>query len=285
MREWDALVSFPWRLDIRYLILTVVFHSVALGVTFWVWHLMIVRLGDFDDLRLNFRFYYVSTLAKRIPTPVWYVGGRLMMYQSVGVSVSEVLNCVVLENVIIGIAGVFTFLVLLPFYSRLPETNVLPLTLVGAVGILVLLTRPQVFVDVTNWILKRLRRQRLDRVPARKDILLWGGLYILPWLVAGLSLYCVTHSFSGRVGLGIIDAIGVSTLAMLVALLSALLPGGLGLRELTSGVLLAYWMPFSSAIVISFVYRLIQTANEMFWALAATRLSAPVVEQSKEIDP
>lgn len=275
VREWDILIAFPWRFDVRYLILTIVFHSLALGVTFLVWHSMIVRLGCFDDLRLNFRFYYVSALAKRIPTAFWYVGGRLVLYRQVGIAASTVLNCIFLENVIIGIAGVFTFLAFLPLYSRFLRVGVIPFALAGIVGVVGLLARPQVFVDVTNWILKRFGKQVLDRTPARKDILLWGGLYILPWIFAGFSLYCATRAFSDNIGLGSADALGISTLAMLVALLSTILPAGFGLKELTSSVLLSYWMPLSSAVVISVAYRLIQTVNEILWALAAMRFSAP----------
>jgi len=269
VREWDALIAFPWQIDVRYLGLTVTFHSLALGVTFWVWHLMITRFGHFDNAKLNFRFYYLSTLAKRIPTAIWYVGGRLTLYRQVGVAASTVLNCILLENVVIGIAGVLTFLVFLPLYSQFLKTGVISLALVGIVGITGLLVRPQLFVDITNWILKRLGKQILDIAPARKDIIVWGGLYILPWVLAGFSLYCAIRAFSGDVGLSIIDAVGISTLVMLVALLSTILPSGLGLKELTSSVLLSHWMPLSSAVVISIAYRLIQTANEMLWALAA----------------
>jgi hypothetical protein len=275
VREQDALATFPWRLDVVYLVLTVGFHSLALGVTFGVWHLMIARVGNSDNLRLNFRFYYISTLAKRIHSAIWYVGGRLVMYQQVGVLPSKVLNCILLENVIIGIAGIFTFLAFLPFYSQLPRIGVVPFTVVGIVGVLGLLARPQAFVDVTNWILTRLGKRKLEKIPTRKDILLWAGLYTLPWIFAGFSLYCATRAFTDSIGPGVVDAIGISTLAMLVALLSMILPGGLGLRELTSSTLLSYWMPFSSALVISIAYRLIQTVNEIIWALAATVFSPP----------
>lgn len=271
--ERDTLAAFPWRLNATYLALTVVFHSLALGATFGVWHLIIARLGSVDDLKLNFRFYYISTLAKRIPSAIWYVGGRLAMYQQVGVMPSEVLNCILLENVIIGIAGVFTFLIFLPFYSQLPMINVIPFAVVGIVGVLGLLTRPQMFVDITNWVLKRLGKRQLERIPTRRDVLLWAGLYILPWIFAGASLHCVTRALTASIGPGIVDAMGVSTLAMLVALLSMVLPSGLGLKELTSSTLLSYWMPFSSAVVISIAYRLIQTVNEMIWALLATLFS------------
>lgn len=272
LRDWEVLIAFPWRLHIGNLAMMVLFHSLALLVTFWVWHLMIARLGNFADIWTNFRFYYVSTLAKRIPTSLWYVGGRLVMYRQVGVVTSAVVNCIVLESVIIGIAGVCTFLALWPFYTNIPNTGVFPLALVGIVGIVSLMVRPQVFVDITNWILRRFGKQSLDYTPQRKDILLWGVWYILPWIFAGCAFYYAPRAFTDQITLGLVDAIGISTLTMLVALLSTLLPGGLGLKELTSSVLLMPWMPFSSALVISLSYRLLQTINEVLWALLAMQV-------------
>jgi hypothetical protein len=288
MKEWDTLITFSWHLDVKYLILTITLHSFALGVTFLVWHLMIKRLGKFDNRSLNFRFYYISTLAKRIPTALWYVGGRLAMYQRVGVSVPVVLSCLVLENVIVGIAGISTFLALLPLYSRIPSMGLglFALASLGIVSIIGLLAKPQAIVNIINWTLERLGRQKLDISPTRGDIFLWGGLYILPWLSAGLSLYCATQALSDSISLEIVDAIGISTLSMLVALLSMIFPSGLGLKELTSSVLLSHWMPLSSAIVISISYRLIQTVNEVIWALAARIFFIPAgsnLNNSKEL--
>jgi uncharacterized membrane protein YbhN (UPF0104 family) len=51
------------------------------------------------------------------------------------------------------------------------------------------------------------------------------------------------------------------------------LPGGFGLKELTSSVLLSAFMPLSAALVISLVYRLVQTLNEIVWALGSALYS------------
>jgi hypothetical protein len=60
---------------------------------------------------------------------------------------------------------------------------------------------------------------------------------------------------------------------MLISLLSMILPGGFGLKELTSSVLLSKWMPLTAAIVITIAYRLVQTANEVVWAVFASVFS------------
>ena len=272
-RQRTELRAISWHIRPGLIVLTLLLHSLALAATFVVWHLMISHLGGFSDLKSNLRVYYVSTLAKRIPTAFWYIGGRLLMYGEVGVLASQVINCVVLENVLIGIAGVITLLALLPFYSGVAAARMLPLGLVAALGLTALLLRPRVFVDATNWVLRRFDKREIDVAPTRAQIALWSAIYILPWLFAGGAFYCATHALIGHVELDLIDAMGISTVSMLVALLSLLLPAGMGLKELTSSALLARWLPFSAAIAVSLAYRLLQTANEMVWALVATAIS------------
>ena len=271
-RQWDVLVAFPWRLNLLYLGLALTCHSIALGATFVVWHLMVAKLAGFHDLGMNFRFYYLSTLAKRVPTAIWYVGGRIAMYQQVGVPVASIANVIVLEPIILALGGVLTLLCFVPFYSTLPSERITPFAGLGVAGVALLLFRPRLFADVTNWILGRFHAGRLDRVPSRQDLVSWLAINIVPWLFAGCSLYCAVCSVTTAVSVPLVDAIGISTVAMLVSLLSLVLPGGLGLKELTTGALLLPWMPFSTAMVIVIAYRLMQTLNEMVWALIATRV-------------
>lgn len=268
-RQWDQVVSFPWRIHLPSLLLVFIFHSLALAATFWVWHLMVSRLGGFKDVGLNFRYYYLSTLAKRIPSSIPYIGSRLVMYRQIGVSGAIIMNCIVLENVLIGVAGLITFFLFLPFYSAAPSNVLLPLSLLGIGMVLALWIRPQIFIDITNWLLRRLGRNSLEMIPNRREIFTWIGLYILPWLFAGASLYFAPRALSELNSLPLIDSLEISTLATLVSLLNLILPGGLSLKELTASTLLTAWMPFSAALVISLSYRLIHTLNEVLWALLA----------------
>lgn len=270
VRQWDALVAFPWRLHPIYLFLALGFHSIALGVTFVVWHLMVAKLADFGNLRVNFRFYYLSTLAKRIPSAVWYVGGRIGMYQQVNVPIASVANVIVLEPTILGLSGVLTLLCLMPFYSELPTRRIFPVAGAGIVGLIILLMRPQLLADLTNWLLSRFGASRLVQVPTRYDLMVWLAIYVLPWLFAGVSMHYAIRAFTQDIHIRLVDAIGISTVAMLVSLVSMILPGGMGLKELTAGALLTPWMPFTSALVVTIAYRLMQTINEIIWALLAT---------------
>ena len=273
--NWYEVSSFPWEVKPAYIILVLLFHSVSLGATFIVWHLMVYRLSGFHYLRLSLRFYYTTTLAKRIPTSIPYIGSRLVVYNQVDVSSAIIMNCIVLELVLIGIAGLIAFTLFLPFYSYVP-TGIAPLLiLTAAIFLGVLFLRPRIFITFTNWVLVKLKKAELVVELSRQDIFVWIALYILPWIFAGLSFYCAPLAFSNYDGLDLITAIEISTLSTLISLLNFVLPGGLSLKEITSSSLLSPWIPLSAAIIISFGYRLLHTINEIIWAVITLLIPIP----------
>jgi hypothetical protein len=282
VRQWNEILIFPWKVNIGIVLLIPLIHSVTLGTTFWAWHLMVRRLGGFSDLRSSLYFYYVSNLAKRLPTSLPYIGGRLVMYKEVGVSGSAMMNCIVLENLLIGIGGVITFLIFLPFYTKVPAGIVTPMVAVGLGSIGILIIRPQLLVELTNWILRRFKREGLTRVPNRSDILIWTGIYTLPWLIGGICFWFAPRALSTITGINLVDAIEISTLSTLVSLLYFIVPGGLALKEMTASALMTIWMPFSAALVITMVYRLLHTVNEILWAVGTYLIYAHRHDQPGE---
>jgi hypothetical protein len=271
-QQWDTLKSYPWQLNVGYVALASGFHSLALGVTFVVWHLMLRRLGRVDDARINAHIYYLSTLAKRIPSAIWYVGGRLVMYQRVGVIRSAVLNAIVLETVLIGGAGVLVYLALLPFYSWTSTGVTWLVAIVGILALLAFFVRPRWLLDVTNVALRRWHREPIQADVSRRDLLLWVGIYLIPWPLAGVSLFFMIRAMTPGTTADLVSIIGVSTLSMLVALVSLILPAGLGLKELTIAALMSPWLPLSVGVVVAIAYRVLQTLDEMVWAALVSGL-------------
>jgi hypothetical protein len=237
---------------------------------------MMKYFADYDNLGVNFRFYYLSTLAKRVPTVIWYVGGRVLMYKGVGLSGSIILNAILMENTLIGIAGAILFIILTPFYTFVTTELMLWVSsVIGIAGIFIILGFPQTYISVLNGILARFGKQTISTVPARDALMTWEGLYVLTCCFAGGSFYYLIRSLTGM-ELRIVDVLGISLLSMIISLISMILPGGLGLKELTVTALLSFWMPFSTALVISIAFRLVQTVDEILWALVALGLPAPV---------
>ena len=268
-KNWEQISAFPWRIHFGYLALVVIFNSLAVGVTFWVWQLMIYRLGDFNDTRTGFKLYYLSALTKRLPTSLPMVGGRILIYNQVGMSSAATLNCILLESILVGIAGILVFFIFFPFYTTIPRGIATVMFISGVIIVAIFITKPQILIDLTNWIAIRYKRQILTKVPNRRDILLWIGIYTLAWVLGGFSLYCAPRALANISSPPLIDAIGISTLSNLVSILAMLLPLNFGLKELTSAAMMTTWMPMSTALIITIIYRLILTANDILWAIGA----------------
>ena len=265
----DAILAFPWKFDWKALLLVSLFHSIALGATFWAWYVMMARLGKFTDLAANFRYYYVSTLTKRLPTSLPYIGSRLVMYKQENVSTPVIINCILLENLLIGVAGIIAFLLFSPFYTNVPGNIIVPMVISAILLIALLFIRPEWLILVTNWALRRLHKEQITTSLSRRDILYLIGIYILPWVFAGISFYFAPRALSDFHGLSLMDSFQISMLSTLVSLLYFIIPGGLALKELTASVLMTAWMPLSAAILITFAYRIIHTLDEVMWALIA----------------
>lgn len=276
LKNREMLLVFPWQIDIPSLLLAAVLHSLALWVTYWVWHLLIERLGGFDDHWANLRIYYISTLAKRIPTSIPYISGRLVLYRQVGVSSAAVLNSILLETILIGIAGVFVLVIFWNLYTgEIPTYVVYALTLVALALLVGMALR---FDTVRHWgnrLLRRFNVAELEHSPTARDFVLWTGLYTLPWLLAGGSFYFAIRGVTASVTLSAGDALAISTVSTLVALLNLVIPAGFALKEVSMTALLLPWMPASVAILFSLCYRLLHTTDEIIWALAALLIPAP----------
>jgi hypothetical protein len=290
-RNREMIAIFPWEIHIPSLLIAAGLHSLALWVTYWVWHLMIERFSGFKDPWANLRIYYVSTLAKRIPTSIPFISGRLVLYRQLGVSSAVVLNSILLETLLLGIAGVFVLIVFWRLYTG--NTPLYVAYLLGIVALALMagmVLRFDTFRQFGNRLLRRFNLTELDHSPTPRDFVLWAALYVLPWLFAGGSLYFAIRGVTASVPLTLGDALAISTLATLVALLNLIIPGGLGLKEASMTALLLPWMPASVAVLFSLSYRLLHTVDEVIWALLALCIPnpakrTPIKEVSNHLSP
>jgi hypothetical protein len=273
-RDWETVVRFPWQFEWSYVAVFAVLHSLALGSLFLPWHQMIRRLTGRRDWRCDFRIYSLSVLARRIPTPLWYVGGRIYLYHERNVSTAIVLSASGLEAVLIGLSGIICYVLLLPWYSYTQEWPWQVILAVGAAVAIMLVVRPNLLLDLANMGLRLLRRPPVAAAIDRSSLGLWTLTYLATWFLDGLGLYFVVSALL-PVPPPLPDVIGVSTIYALVGLAAMILPGGFGLKELAMGAMLSMWIPVSAGIAVSIFYRLAQTFIEAFWALVGYRLDQP----------
>jgi uncharacterized membrane protein YbhN (UPF0104 family) len=270
-KDWKTILTYNWQIHWVDLVIMALLHSLALAAMYLAWHFTMRRLVNQDHWRHNFRIFSVSMLARRIPVPIWYVGSRVYLYREIEVSTSIVLTATVLEIALIAMSGVLCYVLLLPWYAYTQRFPWQVLAAITGVITLVLLIRPALFIEGINLVLRWVKKPPITAEITRRDLLLWTLLYLATWFLDGLGLYFAVAAFL-VVPPPLPSVIGISTISALVALATMALPGGFGLKEITMGALLGSWIPVTAGIVISIIYRLLQTIIETLWAFVGQKM-------------
>jgi uncharacterized membrane protein YbhN (UPF0104 family) len=269
--DWNTIRAFHWRLNWGYLVIQAILHTLAMGTMFLAWHYTMRRLLNIGQWRTNFRIFSLSMLARRVPVPIWYVGSRVYLYREQQTSATLVLAATALETALIAVTGVLCYVILLPWYSYTQHWAWWIIVALTGIFSLALLFRPGLLIDLTNLALRLFKRPSIPVTITRRDLLLWGSLYLLTWFLDGLGLYYTVAAFMVSPP-PVASVIGVSTVSSLVALATMALPTLL-LKEITTGALLSVWIPVSAGVVISILYRLLQTIVETLWAFIGQIIS------------
>lgn len=268
VRDWGTIVAYDWRVNVGYLLLVVVLHSASLWLIFIVWHWMVAGLGKAPDVWTNFQIYALSTVARRVPTPLWFLGARLYLYRQHSISGTAILTTTALEMGLMILGGCASYIIVLPAYVNAPGYSLWPLMALVVGLFAVLLVRPRTFVDLINFFLRRFNRQPIQVHIRRTDLIRWSAIHVSSWFIGGTAFYFLVKAVTDTTA-NLPSLIAVTCLATLVGLMSQVLPSGLGIKELTLGSLLSVWMPLSVGLVVSIVYRITLTLVEMCWVLVA----------------
>lgn len=174
---------------------------------------------------------WVAPLGKYIPGKVASVAGLIMLLRARGVSGTVVGSVAVIRQVL----GVTVALILAgPLLIWQPVRSQLPLAwlwcgLLVAGGIAVL--HPKVLGPVTGWLLRRVGRPPLARVPRLREYvvpMLWATL---TWTLFGTSIWLTARAVGPVPAAHLPVFISAGALAAVVGFLAVFAPAGLGVRE------------------------------------------------------
>lgn len=267
-REREAFFAFSWQVQPVYFLPVIVLHVAACVSMSLVWHLMAASLSSFGDWKHNLYVYTVSLVARRVPTPIWFIGSRYVMYNTAQVPPQVLTLMTALEIGLIGLAGILCYVLYLPFYSfsvDLPGVLVLAVT-----GVLfaALFLHPQMIVRLINLVFRLIKQPAMDvRVPRRR-LFAWTLLYTLTWVLDGTALYFMALSVIGP-QVRYADVMGVSTISAYAAYISQFLPISFALKEATMSALFGLWIPVGVGAVIAVVFRVALTVIEILMVAGA----------------
>jgi hypothetical protein len=234
------------------------------------------------------RAWCLANLGRYVPGKVWSVAGLVVLARRHGVeSWAAAGSAVVMQA--LGL-GTCLAVVTMTLPGRLPG-----LVLGGGSVIVLALAGGGVIAGVTlvalhsPWAIERAGRllgeqgSVLRPLPLRATVT--GGVFTLAsWVTYGVAFWSLALGLGVGADLTAPTAIGVFALGYIAGLLALFAPGGVGVREVAFGLLLAPIMGPGAAVGLSVASRLLLTVMEVAAAgitvLAARTRSGPAKESS-----
>ncbi|MGD9376359.1 MAG: hypothetical protein PVJ23_11300, partial [Anaerolineae bacterium] len=231
--NWPTLRSFDWQIRPLPLIFSFLAYSLALALSILVWGKIMAAVGTRIPWREHIRVYCVSNLARRLPGVLWYVVGRFILYDQEKASKTAISVASALELVLLGLSCLVVGILAWPSMVR---EHIDPVWIVLGVVLSLVVVHPRVLRLPLQWLGDQSAHSARTELHYGR-VLSWLFLYACVWLVGGLVLFGLIETLYPLPLDRLPQVIGAWSLSGLVAVLAAVLPVGLGLRELALSLL------------------------------------------------
>lgn len=268
--DWGTVVDYHTQWHFGYLLASLTFQAPGWLLLVYNWGLIIGRLGGKTSFRAHLKTYAYSNLARSLPGRVWFIVGRVYLYEQQGVSKVVTSTGSVLEWLLVGIAASCLYLLSVLFHrsTSLPLSWFVLLVALGGIFF-----HPVIFNPVVNWVMRRFHQEGQHAIQVRfGDTLLWLALDAIVVAFGGFALFFVINAIFPVSMTHLAVATGAWSLSVAVSNLLFWLPGSLVLREGAMALALASVFPTPIAVLITIVWRVWLTILDLCWAALATRL-------------
>jgi glycosyltransferase 2 family protein len=266
VRQWGELPdNFEWRFAPGWLVLSAIGTFLYYAVQAELWRLIVHALGS-EGLapRAARAVWGKSLVARYVPTNALMVVGRLVLAERLGVPKRVCLASIVYE---LGLAFGTAVMVGAYFVIELPDLEDQParFAVLALVPLVLAALHPRVFLPLANFALGKLGREPLPRALPFRTVLRFALGYVASWAFIGLGIYSFAASVTP---LDISDLPYVAAaypVAFCVAVLTFVVPSGLGTRDAALAVAMKAVMPSAVATAIAIGFRIFQTAIELIY--------------------
>ncbi len=267
--NWDQLGELDFQPNYPYLFMSLIVLLLAWVATVWSLQKLFAAF-DYDiSLSDVYTIYFRSIIGKYLPGKLWQIAGSTYLAAKKGIPEGISVTSFVLGQAysvlsglaLVGcVAAVGIFKGSGNFMSSLKWTSI-PVI----IGIVIIALKPKLIEVPMNWILRLLKRDKVDidigfRVGVRMMI-----YYSVCWFIFGLAFWLFVNALSPTSFDSYMSLTAIYSAAMIIGFLSLFTPGGLGVREGILILLLTYMgdfqIPLPSVIAIGF--RLIITISEI----------------------
>lgn len=255
-KEWETIKNVRIHITILPLAISFVLYGINYLLFILGWHIILKLYGVNSSLLKNSYIYSSSQIAKILPTPAWFITGRLVMYQKEGASKKIILTSTFLEMILHMLVG----LVILAFTKinfSIPTTWLYGLSTIP----LILLV---IFPKILNFPFLEIKDPRLKRL----DLLLLLLAFVTTWIISGPFFHYILVGLNITTPVSIIILLQIWIVSSIFAYIGSLTLGGIGvLREFSITILLGNILTPPIAVVVATISRIIMTLGNFIWPL------------------
>jgi hypothetical protein len=262
LRQWSDLPDFSWRFAPGWLVLSVVGVAGFYLIEVELWRFIVRSLGGHMEPAPARAIWGKSLLARYVPTNVLMVLARIVMAERLGVPKRVTFASVVYELGIVLATAVMVgsyFVIDLPALQGQPARFAVLL----AIPLALVALHPRVFGPVCELVLRKTGREPLERTLGFGRVLALAALYLLTWASIGLAVFAFAAALH-PIDIADLPYIAAAyPVAFCVAVLTFIVPSGLGTRDAALATAIAAVLPAAVATAIAVAFRLVQTAVEL----------------------
>jgi glycosyltransferase 2 family protein len=233
---------------------------------------LLTELGNRLPLPATLRVFFLSQVGKYLPGSVWPLLAQVELGRDLGVPRQRSATAGVLFLGLNPLTGLIVAAATLPLVSPDAARHYLWALAVVPIGLAVL--HPRVLNPALRQAFRLIRRPPLERPLRAAGLARAAGWLFVMWLCYGLSVLALAGPLGIRGGESFLVSTGAYALAWSAGFLVVIAPAGLGVRDAALVLTLSPVMSVGSATAVAAVSRVVQTAGDGLWALAAGALHA-----------
>ena len=267
--NWDKLGELDFQPNYAYLFMSLIVLLLAWIANVWSLQRLFAALNydiPFSDI---YTIYFRSIVGKYLPGKLWQIAGSTYLAAKKGIPEGISVTSFVMGQaywilsgiVLIGcVAAVGIFKDPTDFLSSLKWTFI-PVI----IGIIFIAFKPKLIEVPMNWILRLLKRKRVDidiKFRVGVKILIY---YLVCWSIFGLAFWLFVSALTPISFDCYFSLTAIFAAAVIIGFLSLFTPGGIGVREGILILLLTYTNDFQAPLpsIIALGFRLVMTISEI----------------------
>ena len=272
VRQWNDLPEFDWHFQPGWLALSGVAAFLFYAWQCEIWRRVLHALGGDLGPRPARAIWGKSILARYVPTNALMVVGRIVMAEREGVAKRVCLASIVYE---LGLGFGTAVMVGAYFVIELPELQDQP----GRYAVLVLIPavlavlHPRVFLPLANFVLRKLGREPLPKALSFRRVLELAVMFAGSWALIGMAVYAFSKALHPVDASDLLYVAAAYPVAFCVAVLTFIVPSGLGTRDAALAIAIAAVLPTAVATAIAIAFRIFQTLMELAYVGLVTALN------------